>query len=318
MFIISLFLATLFLAYANGANDNFKGVATLFGSRTTSYQTAILWGSFTTFAGAVSAVFWAGTFIEKFTSQNIFPNEMVNAPEIHLAVAITTGLTALIAALTGFPISTTHSITGSLLGVGLVAIGLKVNFAALEKSFILPLLFNPIIAICLSAGTYKLLRHINLIFNWKPDQKVINISHLISTGIISFIRGFKDTPKIVSLIIIIDYFSIQGGMLTVAMAMGLGGLLNSQKIAQTMSEKITSMNHSQGLSANLVTAFLVIVSNYIEIPISLTQVSVSSIFGVGLLEKQAKNRVFYKILFSWILTLPITTIISGIVYRLLQ
>jgi phosphate/sulfate permease len=32
-----LFLATLFLAYSNGANDNFKGVATLFGSATTSY-----------------------------------------------------------------------------------------------------------------------------------------------------------------------------------------------------------------------------------------------------------------------------------------
>jgi inorganic phosphate transporter, PiT family len=39
--IIALFLATLFLAYANGANDNFKGVATLFGSKTTPYKQAI-------------------------------------------------------------------------------------------------------------------------------------------------------------------------------------------------------------------------------------------------------------------------------------
>jgi hypothetical protein len=29
-----LILATCFLAYSNGANDNFKGVASLFGSRT--------------------------------------------------------------------------------------------------------------------------------------------------------------------------------------------------------------------------------------------------------------------------------------------
>ncbi|MEA5582164.1 inorganic phosphate transporter [Nodularia harveyana UHCC-0300] len=311
-------MATLFLAYSNGANDNFKGVATLFGSRTISYQTAILWGSFTTFAGALAAVFGASTLIEKFTAQGIFPDAIANAPEIHLAVAITTGLTVLVAALTGFPISTTHSIIGALLGAGLVAIGLKVNFAALERLFILPLFFNPIIAICLSAGTHKLLHYINSQLHWQPNQKIINTCHLISAGIISFIRGFNDTPKIMSLIIIIDYFSVQGGMLTIAMAMGLGGLLNSQKIAQTMGEKITIMNHTQGLSANMVTGVLVITSNYFGVPVSLTQVSVSSIFGVGLLHNQAKARVFYQILLAWILTLPITTIISGIVYRLLQ
>jgi phosphate/sulfate permease len=35
----------LFLAYANGANDNFKGVATLYGSGTTSYKRALLWAT---------------------------------------------------------------------------------------------------------------------------------------------------------------------------------------------------------------------------------------------------------------------------------
>ena len=38
-----LFLAACFLAYSNGANDNFKGVASLFGSKTTSYGAAIGW-----------------------------------------------------------------------------------------------------------------------------------------------------------------------------------------------------------------------------------------------------------------------------------
>ncbi|MEA5514748.1 anion permease [Nodularia sp. UHCC 0506] len=318
MLIISLFLATLFLAYSNGANDNFKGVATLFGSRTTSYQTAILWGSFTTFTGAVTAVFWTGKLVKNFTGQGIFPNAIANAPEIHLAVAITTGLTVLVAALSGFPISTTHSITGALLGAGLVAIGLKVNFAALEKLFLLPLFLSPIIAIGLSAITQKLLHYINSKLNLPPDQRIIDTCHFISSGIISFSRGFNDTPKIASLILIIDYFSVQGGMLTIAMAMGLGGLLNSQKIAQTMSQKITVMNHHQGLSANIATGILVIASNYFGLPVSMTQVSVSSIFGVGLIEKQANTRVFYQILFSWILTLPIATIISGIIYRLLQ
>ena len=35
--------ATLFLAYANGANDNFKGVATLTGCGATDYRHALAW-----------------------------------------------------------------------------------------------------------------------------------------------------------------------------------------------------------------------------------------------------------------------------------
>jgi len=48
--LILLFLAACFLAYSNGANDNFKGVASLYGSRTATYKTALGWATITTFA----------------------------------------------------------------------------------------------------------------------------------------------------------------------------------------------------------------------------------------------------------------------------
>jgi len=318
MLIISLFLATLFLAYSNGANDNFKGVATLFGSGTTSYQTAILWATVTTFAGAVTSIFLAGALVKNFSGQGIFPDEIANVPEIHLAVAIASGVTVLMAALTGFPISTTHSLTGSLLGAGLVAIGLKVNFTVLVSSFILPLLFSPLIAIFLSAGIYKLIEYFHVQFNLLANQKMVDTLHFISAGVVSFARGMNHTPKLVAIILIIEYFSIQGGMLTIAMAMGLGGLLNSQRIAATMSTRITTINSTQGLSANLVTGFLAIAANYLGLPISTTHVAVSSIVGVGLTEKKVNLRVFSQIIISWVLTLPTAAIISGIAYRLLQ
>ncbi len=318
MLLISLFLATLFLAYSNGANDNFQGVATLFGSRTTSYQTAILWATFTTLAGAVAATFLASTLVKNFSGKGLVPDAIANAPEFHIAVAIAAGLTVLIAALMGFPISTTHSLTGAIIGAGLVAIGLKVNFSALGTSFILPLLLSPIIAIPLGAGIYSLSAYINSKFKLPVNRKMINTYHFISAGIISFARGLNDTPKIVSLILIIEYFSIQGGMITIAIAMALGGLLNSQKVAVTMSTKITSMNHSQGLSANIVTGVLVIAASWFGLPVSTNYVSVASIFGVGIITKKVNMRVFYQIVLSWLLTLPTAAIISGITYRLLQ
>ena len=58
--------ATLFVAYANGANDNFKGVATLFGSGTTDYRKALGWATITTLAGSVTALFLAAELISVF------------------------------------------------------------------------------------------------------------------------------------------------------------------------------------------------------------------------------------------------------------
>lgn len=318
MLLISLFLATLFLAYSNGANDNFKGVATLFGSRTTSYQTAILWATFTTAAGALTSIVLAKTLVQRFSGDGIFPGDIPHAPEFYIAVAIATALTVLIATLRGFPVSTSHAITGALMGAGLVAIGLKVNFSALGNYFILPLFLSPIIAIPLSAGIYSLVNYINSKLNWQLNQKTIDVCHFLSAGMISFVRGLNNTPKLVSLILIIEYFSIQGGMITIAMAMALGGLLNSQKIAETMSMKITSMNRTQGLCANLITSILVIAATYFGLPVSTTHVAVSSIFGVGIIAQKANTGIFYQMILSWILTLPIATVISAVVYRLLQ
>jgi PiT family inorganic phosphate transporter len=48
--LLILFVATCFLAYFNGANDKFKGVASLFGSKTTTYRTAIAWATITNVA----------------------------------------------------------------------------------------------------------------------------------------------------------------------------------------------------------------------------------------------------------------------------
>jgi len=53
---IVIILAVCFLAYSNGANDNFKGVASLFGSRTCGYRVALWWATATTFAGSIAAV----------------------------------------------------------------------------------------------------------------------------------------------------------------------------------------------------------------------------------------------------------------------
>lgn len=79
-----LFIAVCFLAYANGANDNFKSVAILFGSDTANYRPALSWATLTTLAGSICALF----------------------PAVHYR----------------FPVSATHALLGAMPGNTLSAI----------------------------------------------------------------------------------------------------------------------------------------------------------------------------------------------------
>ncbi|MDA1044068.1 MAG: inorganic phosphate transporter [Verrucomicrobia bacterium] len=151
-------MGTLFVAYANGANDNFKGVATLMGSGTTDYKKALYWATATTLAGSMTAYLFATNLVATFSGKGLVPESLMTSPEFLLAVAIGASLTILLATFTGIPISTTHSLTGALVGSGLVAIGGELGFSTLGKNFVVPLLVSPLVAIVLTSVVYILFR----------------------------------------------------------------------------------------------------------------------------------------------------------------
>ncbi|HEX8704535.1 MAG TPA: inorganic phosphate transporter, partial [Myxococcaceae bacterium] len=156
MLTLLLFAAVCFLAYSNGANDNFKGVASLYGSKTASYRACLTWATAATMAGSVCALFLAQGLLKKFSGKGLVPDELVGSPLFLVSVALAGGLTVILATVTGFPISTTHGLTGALVGAGLVAVGTGVNFAALGKGFVLPLVLSPLVAVGLGATVYVL------------------------------------------------------------------------------------------------------------------------------------------------------------------
>src|SRR5215831_7153787 len=120
--------AVLFLAYSNGANDNFKGVATLFGSGTATYRTALAWATATTLAGSLLALLLARGLVETFRGKGLVPDAVTTQPAFLLAVSLGAALTVLLATWTGLPVSTTHALTGGLVGAGLLAAPGQVRF----------------------------------------------------------------------------------------------------------------------------------------------------------------------------------------------
>jgi PiT family inorganic phosphate transporter len=140
----------ILLAFANGSNDISKTVATLAGTRITSIQKAILWGTVWTSAGALASLIW-GAAIIKTISQSIYIDQgPLNLPQ-SVAIALAPSLWIMLATWRKWPVSTTHAIVGGLVGVGLVTAGLE--GIAWQKTFnkiILPLLVSPLVAVMLA------------------------------------------------------------------------------------------------------------------------------------------------------------------------
>jgi PiT family inorganic phosphate transporter len=311
-----LFLAVCFVAFTNGANANFKGVASLYGSGTTTLRTALYLGTATTFAGSLAAMFLAEGMLKKFSGRGIVPDSLLQSPEFLTAVAIGAALTSFLATRLGFPVSTTHALVGALLGAGLAGSGTEVHLTALGKQFLYPLFFSPIVAAVLGALTYLLLRALRL----APDHRTrtLDVLHYLSAGAASFARGLNDTPKMVALLLAVPGCDARWGGLVIAIVIALGGLLDADKVAETLGKKVTAMNPGQGFAASLVTAGLVTTASFHSLPVSTTHVSVGSLLGMGVTTGQAKWRTVGEILLAWVSTVPCGAILAAIAYGLIS
>jgi len=107
---------------------------------------------------------------------------------------------------------------------------------------------------------------------------------------------------------------IRWGFAAVCTDDGVGGLLNARKVAETMSKRITAMNHGQGFAANLSTAIFGCAGKLVRIAGSTTHVSGRFAFWNGLSTGKANPRVVSAIVFSWLITLPCAEDLSGLIY----
>lgn len=305
--------AVCFLAYSNGANDNFKGVASLFGSGAATYRRALAWATVTTMAGALAALWFGQALVAKFSGRGIVSDGLARSPEFAAAVAAGGGLTVILATWSGFPVSTTHALTGAILGAGFAAMGTGISLQSLGKGFVLPLLLSPVLAIVTV-----------LLFNWILTKigvqagTLADASHAASAGAVSAARGLNDAPKIAAMLLAVQTAGGGGtGFVVVAAAMALGGLLHSRRIAETLSLRITKLDHREGLAANLATATLVLLASFAGLPVSTTHVSVGALLGIGLSNGRADWSVFRGIALSWVLTLPSAALIAFGLFKIM-
>jgi inorganic phosphate transporter, PiT family len=145
------------LAFGNGANDNFKGFATVWGAGTLSYRHALALATIATVAGSIASILLADGLVKQFSGRGLVPDAVASAPWFIQSVAAGAAATILIATRVGLPVSTTHALIGGLLGAGLAGEPGAVQLARLGTGFFLPLLVSPLLAAALGLLAYRLL-----------------------------------------------------------------------------------------------------------------------------------------------------------------
>ncbi len=358
MILTFLAATALFLAFSNGANDNFKGFATVWGSASLSYRKALLLSNAATLAGGVVSIILADGLLKQFSGKGLVDDAVVASTPFALSVAGGAGITVALATRLGFPISTTHAIMGGLIGSALSS-GQVIAYDHLGKQFILPLLSSPIIAALLGFIAYKLAPKYKAetdcicVVEPKPavsgDTVAVSVAmpdvivgseancpthgeaivrttvsgvldkvHIFSAATICFARALNDTPKLAALLLGAGALSAVSSALAITAAMVAGGWLLSRRVAETMSLKLSDISRLQGTAANMVTSVVVLTASKFSLPVSTTHVSVGSIIGSGKAANTLDLSTVKAVLLSWVVTLPVAIISAAILMQLVQ
>ncbi len=188
----------------------------------------------------------------------------------------------------------------------------------------------------------------NLVFSSLPTskaEKVLKKMQLLSSAAFSLGHGGNDSQKVMGIIaaavavylnsnpnvdMTIGWLSLdvdieKGTMpgwipLTCYTVIALGTLSGGWKIVKTMGSKITKVNAFEGVVAESAGALTLFITEHFKIPVSTTHTITGSIIGVGVTKRVSAVRwgVTVKLLWAWVLTIPVSAILAALVYYTLK
>jgi PiT family inorganic phosphate transporter len=112
-------------------------------------------------------------------------------------------------------------------------------------------------------------------------------------------------------------------ILMISLSLGVGTMIGWKRIVMTIGEKIgkTPMTYAQGATSQIIAAGTISASSLLGLPVSTTHVLSSGVAGCMVAEDGYKNlqgKTIKNIGLAWVVTLPVTTVLSGSLFLLLR
>jgi inorganic phosphate transporter, PiT family len=332
LIVIALILAGLYMAWNIGANDLANAMGTSVGTGALSLKQVIIIAALFEFLGAVLF----GKRVTETIANGIVPIDKIGS--IHpnlvalgmLAAILAAGFWVTLTTFYNLPVSTSHSIVGSVLGFGLIAAyNGTISFSDIHwgelTRIVASWFISPILGAVFAYVIFSIIRKLYLhraVDLPAVEKKFISLQ-LITACYMAFAHGSNDVANAVGpLAAALKVMGVVGSEipLWILVVGGLGMVIGmatwGYKVVETIGSKITELTPTRGFSAEFATASVVLLHSYSSLPISTTHTLVGSVIGVGLAGGIAAVdlRVIWKIFSSWIATVPIAALTSALIY----
>jgi PiT family inorganic phosphate transporter len=304
-------------------HDAANSISTVVSTRVLSPRQAVLWAAFFNFV----AFLIFRTTVAETIGKGMIDIKTVNATVIFagLVGAISWNF---ITWYFGIPSSSSHALMGGYAGAAIAKSGFGVIIAGGWIKTLLFLVLAPSIGLFLGF----LLKIVTAWMLYKQNPTEVNkwsrVTQLFSAALYSLGHGGNDAQKTMG---IIASLLFAGGLihefkvplwvvLSAHAAIGLGTLSGGWRIVKTMGQKITKLTPVDGSCAEISAAFSIFLATHMGVPVSTTHVITGSISGVGSAIRVSAVRwgVTFRIVWAWILTIPASAILAGIIYSLFR
>jgi len=319
--LVALFFA-FFFAFWNGFTDAAYAISTVVATRVLSPVKAVLLSAVGNFTGLLF-----GTAVAETIGKGIVENYVIDGKFI-LAVLVGGLLWDVSTWFFALPISESHVLVGALIGAGLVAGGVAaVQFSSIIDKVLIPMITSPLIAFIIAFFLVGVVIRIFARYSSRKTNRLFRSLQLISSFFFSVSHGTNDAQKAMGIITILLYkygylreFSVPlWVMLTSYFFLSLGTLFGGWRIVKTMATGITKLRPYQGFCAEASGALVLLGTALIGLPVSTTHAISGAIMGVGTTRRVSAVRwvTARKIVWAWILTMPLSAIFAGLVYFLI-
>lgn len=322
--VIFLVAVALVFDFINGFHDSSNAISTIVSTRVLSPQHAVLWAAFFNFIAA----FFIGTAVAHTIGQGIIHRDIIDNGLIFAALggAITWNLATWY---WGLPSSSSHALIGGLIGAGIAKGGTStLVWAGIIKTTAF-IVLSPAIGLILGYIFMVISLNLNRNSNVARSDKLYRKLQFISSAIYSLGHGMNDAQKTIGIIAILLYskglidssFNIPYWIIIMCYSViALGTMFGGWRIVKTMGTKITKLRPIGGFSAEAAAACSIIGASIAGIPVSTTHTITGAIVGVGSTKRLSAVRwgVAGNIVWAWILTIPISALVSALIYLALK
>lgn len=329
LLVVIIVLALIF-DYINGFHDAANSIATIVSTKVLTPFQAVLWAAFFNFVAFFIAKYIIGDFgIANTVSKTVY-EEFITLPVI-LSGLIAAIIWNLLTWWLGIPSSSSHTLIGGFAGAAIMANG----FQAIHSNIILTIaafiVLAPFIGMFFAMILTIIVFHICKNSNPNKADLWFKRLQLVSSALFSIGHGLNDSQKVMGIIaaamiashslgIGLGIESINDLPSWVAFAcfsmISLGTMSGGWKIVKTMGSRITKVTPLEGVVAETAGAFTLYLTEWLKIPVSTTHTITGAIIGVGATKRLSAVRwgVTTKLLWAWVLTIPVSALIAAGVY----